>query len=109
MSDIFTRGHKCMFKGQKIVGDGQHTREQLYLKVMAAKPQPVKPRGELRKGEKAMHKGQPVIGDGESTSDELYDKLMAGKKPKKRGLAETQTMPKVTEPEAAKPKKKKKK
>ncbi len=37
MSDIFARGHKCMFKGQKIVGDGEHTREELYLKVMAGK------------------------------------------------------------------------
>ena len=40
MSDIFARGHKCMFKGQKIVGDGEHTREQLYLKVMATKIKP---------------------------------------------------------------------
>lgn len=37
MSDIFARGHKCMFKGQKIVGDGEHTRIELYNKVMAAK------------------------------------------------------------------------
>jgi len=106
MSDKLLRGHRCMFKGQKIVGDGIHTRQELYLKIMAAKPKPVKPRGELRKGEKAMCKGQPIIGDGESTNDELYDKLMAGKKPKKRGQ---QTAPKVKEPEMAKPKKKTKK
>lgn len=37
MSNIFARGHKCMFKGQKIVGDGEHTRIELYNKVMAAK------------------------------------------------------------------------
>ncbi len=37
MSNIFIRGHKCMFKGQNIVGDGEHTREELYNKVMAGK------------------------------------------------------------------------
>ena len=40
MSDIFPRGHKCMFKGQPILGDGEHTREELYLKVMAGKQKP---------------------------------------------------------------------
>ena len=29
-----------MFKGQPILGDGEHTREELYIKVMAAKQKP---------------------------------------------------------------------
>jgi len=37
MSDKLLRGHRCMFKGQPILGDGEHTREQLYLIVMAGK------------------------------------------------------------------------
>jgi len=92
MSNKLLRGQRCMFKGQKIVGDGKQTREELYKPLMAGKV-PEVPRNELRQGEKAMYKDVKIVGDGEHTNEELYLKVMAGKVKQKRGA------PKVIEPE----------
>ena len=77
MSNIFARGHKCMFKGQKIVGDGEHTREELYLKVMAGKIK-------HKRGEKVTEPVTQIDPQTSNSASQDEPEILPKEKPKKK-------------------------